>query len=463
MTTNKTNEKNIYYKTGPHLDSRLIYNLTPVFESESPNIMLTINENESVVDSKSYIIDINKITKIHIYNTVTEIVKCVFQNLNTVTFEKNSKCNSIHQAAFQFSTMLQSISLPDSITYIGVDAFGQCDSLKEFTIPLNACVSNTALSPNNIFEKLTILQKDPSKISNYAFKYIASNKRNDGKMEIHAYYEVIEKLKIEGNIDIGHIQKIIFVPIYSFTDFTFLKDKKMQYVIKLKLITNTEQDSTVHIFSSDDIKPKYTINYDKPIYICDILTDSGITPQFNTTNGIQITDKLTFIEKDKTYHILYSKNEYVVYNEDGLINEDMQNKLKDLIIKNIVNRMSNNEYSMTSYPLNKETLDNNINFLSVYDPLLVNKEDSVCNILKTNWNNYKSFFNFGELNIRLLLEKNKSLIVRGLLDFVFLNNNAVNENEKSNYPLNILLNCDFNLIDSDTSKKESQPTILITK
>lgn len=237
----------------------------------------------------------------------------------------------------------------------------------------------------------------------------------------------------------------------------------MQYVIKLKLITNTEQDSTVHIFSSDDIKPKYTINYDKPIYIYDILTDSGITPQFNTTNGIQITDKLTFIEKDKTYHILYSKNEYVVYNEDGLINEDMQNKLKDLIIKNIVNRMSNNEYSMTSYPLNKETLDNNINFLSVYDPLLVNKEDSVCNILKTNWNNYKSFFNFGELNIRLLLEKNKSLIVRGLLDFVFLNNNAVNENEKSNYPLNILLNCDFNLIDSDTSKKESQPTILITK
>lgn len=31
MTTNKTNEKNIYYKTGPQLDSRLIDNLTPVF------------------------------------------------------------------------------------------------------------------------------------------------------------------------------------------------------------------------------------------------------------------------------------------------------------------------------------------------------------------------------------------------------------------------------------------------
>lgn len=154
--------------------------------------MLTINENESVVDSKSYIIDINKITKIHIYNTVTEIVKCVFQNLDTVTFQENSKCISINKKAFESASKLKSIILPDSVINIGIDAFNLCHALEEFTIPPNAFVDNYALTPLKDFVKLTILQKDPSKICNYAFKYIASNK-STGNMEIHAYNEIIEK------------------------------------------------------------------------------------------------------------------------------------------------------------------------------------------------------------------------------------------------------------------------------
>ncbi len=58
-------------------------------------------------------------------------------SLTTVTFSKDSKLNTISQAAFSGCTKLQGINIPANVDYIGIKAFNGCKSLATVTFSEN--------------------------------------------------------------------------------------------------------------------------------------------------------------------------------------------------------------------------------------------------------------------------------------------------------------------------------------
>lgn len=58
-------------------------------------------------------------------------------NLASVVFSKNSRLKRVDSYAFHQCYQLASIDLPDTVTFIGVEAFGSCRELVNITIPPN--------------------------------------------------------------------------------------------------------------------------------------------------------------------------------------------------------------------------------------------------------------------------------------------------------------------------------------
>ena len=54
-------------------------------------------------------------------------------NLRTVTFEDGSQIDAIPPVAFYLCESLRSIEIPESVTFIGFDAFYECTSLNSIT------------------------------------------------------------------------------------------------------------------------------------------------------------------------------------------------------------------------------------------------------------------------------------------------------------------------------------------
>ena len=80
------------------------------------------------------------ITSITIPDSVTAIGEQAFNgctSLTEVNIPKNSKLETIGNRAFQ-QTNITSIAIPDSVTVIGKQAFNRCTSLKEVNIPKNS-------------------------------------------------------------------------------------------------------------------------------------------------------------------------------------------------------------------------------------------------------------------------------------------------------------------------------------
>lgn len=74
------------------------------------------------------------ITSVYVPNTVNAIEATAFKwcrSLKTITFENNSKLESIQGDAFAFCTALENIVIPDTVKYIGGGAFNECSSMKK--------------------------------------------------------------------------------------------------------------------------------------------------------------------------------------------------------------------------------------------------------------------------------------------------------------------------------------------
>lgn len=71
-------------------------------------------------------------------DSVTEIGRYAFygcQMLKTIVFSNASQLKKIQEGAFSGCFALTSISIPNTVTYIGSDAFNNCKSLQSITIP----------------------------------------------------------------------------------------------------------------------------------------------------------------------------------------------------------------------------------------------------------------------------------------------------------------------------------------
>lgn len=73
------------------------------------------------------------ITSVYVPNTVNTIEGAAFKwcrSLKTITFENNSKLESIQGDTFAFCVALESIVIPDMVKYIDGGAFNECSSMK---------------------------------------------------------------------------------------------------------------------------------------------------------------------------------------------------------------------------------------------------------------------------------------------------------------------------------------------
>lgn len=76
----------------------------------------------------------------------------------------------IEYGVFRYCGNLKNVSLPQSLVFIGSDAFGMCGRLSSIIIPENVTDISSAFDRCSSLTKVTSLRKEPTDISEYAFK-----------------------------------------------------------------------------------------------------------------------------------------------------------------------------------------------------------------------------------------------------------------------------------------------------
>ena len=95
----------------------------------------TINSNTKIICPYAFA-NCNNLTEITIPDSVTSIGVSVFEGCTSLTnIIIPDSITSIEQSAFKSCTSLTNIIIPDSVTSIGVGAFRYCNSLTNITIP----------------------------------------------------------------------------------------------------------------------------------------------------------------------------------------------------------------------------------------------------------------------------------------------------------------------------------------
>ncbi len=118
-----------------------------------------------------------KIKSVYISAGITEIKTKAFiscNNLESITFDNDSKLASIGKQAFRNCKSLNNVVLPDSVNSIGNYAFAQCSSLTGIIIPNSVLIINdSAFYSCEKLESITIPASVTS-ISSYAFNNCTS-------------------------------------------------------------------------------------------------------------------------------------------------------------------------------------------------------------------------------------------------------------------------------------------------
>ena len=79
--------------------------------------------------------DCNNLVKVTLADSVTSIGSFAFMECDNLRVIKFGKVSSIGPYAFKFCYSIQSLSLPDTLKFIGLEAFQGCKSLASLTIP----------------------------------------------------------------------------------------------------------------------------------------------------------------------------------------------------------------------------------------------------------------------------------------------------------------------------------------
>lgn len=147
---------------------------------------LTIATNEGLANWSNTISDKSKVTSVVIKDSVTEISNRAFyecRNLTKVTFEGTSRITTIPQACFKECFNLAEITIPSSVTTIGVSAFDQCSKLNLFVPDTVTQIDSAAFNLcKNIFYPSTI--SDSLKKGNGASVYTICTLDGSGNYEL---------------------------------------------------------------------------------------------------------------------------------------------------------------------------------------------------------------------------------------------------------------------------------------
>ena len=165
-------------------------------------------------------------TSITIPDTIITIGENAFYISEAVTeynFGKNSQLTTIEQRAFYGNTLLQSIELPNTVTYIGREGFMSCSSLTSFTIPekvetigdyaFNGCTNLTQLT----IESAIVYQSVTT-------EYSVGSALENNNIRIYVPIDIVDKYDSSYLEDTNNCVRTTSVNYYIFIkalDFTF--------------------------------------------------------------------------------------------------------------------------------------------------------------------------------------------------------------------------------------------------
>lgn len=113
----------------------------------------------------------DKIESITVPSTVTNIGIYAFEHMNSLKqVVLGEGVKTIKDRAFQYCPKLENINLPESLTSLGDDIFENCTSLKEITLPGKDIKCSSYVFYNSSIEKIN-LSEGMTKIPDYFFEY----------------------------------------------------------------------------------------------------------------------------------------------------------------------------------------------------------------------------------------------------------------------------------------------------
>ena len=249
------------------------------------------------------------ITSITIPDSVTAIGEQAFNgctSLTEVNISKNSKLETIGNRAFQ-QTNITSIAIPDSVTVIGKQAFNRCTSLKEVNISKNSkleTIGDGAFYDTRVLKMYlpgglktlggSAFQKTPVEI--YDLSDVYSSDFTIGDWCINNYYKAGEETPAWAN---NH--KDIYVNNSGILA-KFLEPNKSQSVQKSCYVTNGGTVDMMKNGFEAVSRPGYTVEWHKNADFSD--TAYTGEPQ----NGQNYYAKWTLNDSTNTIEVTYDAN-----------------------------------------------------------------------------------------------------------------------------------------------------------
>ena len=240
------------------------YTVTGVKDKQAENIDLP---RQLTIDNVIYVLvrmgdfaffDCRSLTTITIPDSVTSIERYAFENctqLQSVTFEPNSKLESIGGYAFKNCSSLTSITIPSNVTSIGEDAFENCIQLQSVTFEPNNKLKNIGVAAFYRCYSLTsiTIPSSVTNIGNYAFY---------GCSSLTIYCEV--SARPSGWDDYWNYDNwnSRYIPVYwGINEINFIEKDGIQYVI-----INEEAVITRYVGTSTNVEIPTTIEFNGKTY-----------------------------------------------------------------------------------------------------------------------------------------------------------------------------------------------------
>lgn len=275
----------------------------------------------------------------------------------------------------------------------------------------------------------------------------------------------------------------------NYSDFTMTTPTGgISFILPLNITTTHDQESITTPNIGPNIVPNYTLNRKNPVYLLDIASASGITGNYNSINGFQSTDYLTFTSMNISYRISYNSDSsnpnYILQDINGntlsnlsTVTDALTDSISSIMnmwftsIIATINTTTLTSGTLINTPLSIDTSDNALmyvlRFLSVYDPIN-SKDPAIATIIANDWAESKQLFsgpNFDDLMLNFINNTNKSNIVKYFILFLLFNKDALDLNSYINYPFNMVFKSTFTLTNTNNITNPSittTPIILVT-
>ena len=268
---------------------------------------------------------------------------------------------------------------------------------------------------------------------------------------------------INPNVTVKDSNKIV--------DYTYSKNSMYQFYLTLNYSSsNTIIDDK--LMQQSALEYDYNIVRTSKIYLKNICTAADLYYNNNILSWRSTSSVIYKVTIENNSIVL--KNNNIQVTEQTIINTFIDSIINNMAVNLILNDKMSDQLSVT---VNSQSISDTpykiMSLLSIYDPILKNgKNSDFLNYVLTNWStiSYSILKDGSDKNLSVILSdslKNstnqvKRNIVLNFVDFLYLTPQALIDSTSTNYPFNILLNCDFELKEFKNQTLKSQTKVLLS-